>query len=89
MTSGRHANPARTMLRKLRCVSSAPFGVPVDPDVYTMVARSSAPTDAIRASSSSSETATPRPSSAPSALPSSMRMRCSVGQLSITESRRS
>ena len=35
------------MLRKLRCVSSAPFGAPVEPDVYTMVARSSAPTDAI------------------------------------------
>ena len=28
ITSGRHAKPARTMLRKLRCVSSAPFGVP-------------------------------------------------------------
>ncbi len=80
---------ARVIATKLRCDSSAPFGAPVEPDVYTIVARSSAFTEAMRSCSSSSETVTPNPSSAPIALESSIRMCFSDAQWSRTESRRS
>ena len=51
--------------------------------------RSSACTESMRASSSSSDTVTPKPSNAPMALESSIRMCLRDGQRSITESRRS
>ena len=74
---------------KFLWVSSAPFGLPEEPEVYTMVARSSVRTVATRSFSSSSETVTPRPSKAPSALPSIMRICFKAGQWSLTESSRS
>ena len=49
---------------KFRCESMAPFGRPVEPDVYTMVARSSALTRSMASSSSASLTALPKSTTA-------------------------